>query len=234
MGSERRGGERVAVAEDEPETRARIVEALAGEGYDAEPLERGEDVLGAIAESAFDAVVLDIDRRGSSGVALVRSARAAIPAPILVVSERSSEADRVLGLEAGADDYVTKPFSVTELVSRVRALLRGRRLEREARQRPLRRVGELRIDFARHQVGVDGQTVHLTRSEFQILALLAERPGQVFTRRQIMEHLWETPYVGDDHACEVHVSNLRRKLERDPHHPELIRTVRGVGYKLVE
>ena len=139
----------------------------------------------------------------------------------------------MLGLELGADDYVTKPFSSAELVSRVRALLRRRELDQSDAGGPLRRLGGLQIDFTRHEVEVDGDKVKLTSSEFKLLSLLAEQPGRVFTREQIMEHLWQTPYVGDARACDVHIANLRRKIERDPANPERIVTVRSVGYKLV-
>jgi two-component system response regulator RegX3 len=138
----------------------------------------------------------------------------------------------VLAIETGADDYLTKPFSLTELVTRVRAAMRRRELDRADAAFPVTELGRLRIDHARHEVSVDGEPVRLTRSEFKLLTLLAERPGQVLTRTQIMERLWEGPYVGDAHACEVHVSNLRRKLERAHGLPRRIVTVRGVGYKL--
>jgi DNA-binding response OmpR family regulator len=150
-----------------------------------------------------------------------------------MLTAKDAEVDRVLGLELGADDYVTKPFSISELASRIRALLRRRELDRAARGGPVQTVGGIRIDFARHRVEVDGQPVRLTPSEFKLLAFLAEEPDRVLTRTQIMEHLWETQYVGDPRACDVHVSHLRRKVERDPAHPERIVTVREVGYKLV-
>jgi DNA-binding response OmpR family regulator len=134
-------------------------------------------------------------------------------------------------LEAGADDYVTKPFSMAELVSRVRALLRRRELDRTASSRRLR-VGGLELDPYAHRVTVDGEPRSLTRSEFTLLALMASHPDRVFSRRELMEQLWESSYVGDQRACDIHISNLRRKVERDPKVPERVVTVRGVGYKL--
>jgi len=139
----------------------------------------------------------------------------------------------VLGLELGADDYVTKPFSTAELISRIRSILRRRDLDRDTQSRTELRVGGVSIDLARHEVRVDGNAVSLTPSEFRLLQLLAEEPDRVFSRQQIMEHLWRTPYVGDTRACDAHVSNLRRKIERDHRHPERVVTVREVGYKLV-
>jgi two-component system response regulator RegX3 len=138
----------------------------------------------------------------------------------------------VLGLELGADDYFTKPFSAAELVSRVRAILRRRELDRRAAGSALIEAGGIQLDFSRYEVRVDGRPVHLTPSEFKVLALLARDPGRVFSRRQIMEHLWQSPYIGDERASDVHVSSLRRKIERDPARPERILTVRGIGYKL--
>jgi DNA-binding response OmpR family regulator len=133
----------------------------------------------------------------------------------------------------GADDYVTKPFSTAELVSRIRAILRRRDLDRTSTSQSEIRVGGVAIDLGRHLVAVDGRNVDLTPSEFKLLLLLAGEPERVFTRQQIMEHLWQTPYVGDTRACDAHISNLRRKLERDHTHPERIVTVRETGYKLV-
>ena len=163
---------------------------------------------------------------------MCRRARASSDVPIIVLTARDAEVDRVLGLESGADDYVTKPFSMAELVSRVRALLRRRELDRAA-QTPVTHVGSLQIDLARHDVRVDGKQVRLTPSEFKVLALLSEQPDRVYSRREIMQHLWQSSYVGDERACDAHVSTLRGKIERDPPHPERIITVPGFGYKLV-
>jgi two-component system response regulator RegX3 len=170
---------------------------------------------------------------GMLGTDVCRILRTESDLPIILLTAKDAEVDRVLGLELGADDYVTKPFSSAELVSRVRALLRRRELDLRRASGAPRTIGGVRIDFARHEVEVDGSGVRLTPSEFRLLALLAEEPERVFTREQIMEHLWRTHYVGDARACDVHISNLRRKLERDPAHPERIVTVREVGYKLV-
>jgi two-component system response regulator RegX3 len=148
-----------------------------------------------------------------------------------MLTARDAEVDRVMGLEAGADDYVTKPFSMAELVSRVRAILRRRELDR--RELGALGVGDLFLDPQRHRVEVAGRNVDVTPSEFTVLSLLASAPDRVFTRREIMQRLWDSQYVGDQRACDVHISNLRRKLERDPQHPERLLTVRGTGYKLV-
>jgi len=151
---------------------------------------------------------------------------------IIMLTAKDAEVERVVGLEAGADDYVTKPFSMAELMSRVRALLRRRDLDRGSSY-SVRRVGELELDLNRHRVLVGAEPVQLTPSEFKVLALLAGEPERVFSRREIMQHLWESSYVGDQRACDIHVSNLRRKVERNAGRPERILTVRGTGYKLV-
>jgi len=138
----------------------------------------------------------------------------------------------VLGLEIGADDYITKPFSEVELLSRVRAILRRRELDRNGYS-TVQHLGGLSIDVVKHEVAADGKPVSLTPSEYNLLALLAGKPGQVFSRREIMQHLWQSSYVGDERACDAHISTLRGKIERDPPHPERIITVPGFGYKLI-
>jgi len=167
-----------------------------------------------------------------SGVEVCRTLRGESTIPILMLTAKDSELDRVVGLEVGADDYVTKPFSMAELMSRVRAILRRRRLDLEGAD-PVRRIGSLDLDLVRHEVKIDGQTIRLTPSEFRLLAFLASEPERVFSRREIMQHLWQSDYVGDERASDMHVSNLRRKIETDPDDPKRIVTVRGVGYKLV-
>jgi two-component system, OmpR family, response regulator RegX3 len=224
---------RILVADDESDIVGPLEYALRTEGFEVESVGDGESALARALGEPFDLVVLDVMMPRLSGVEVCRRLRAESAVPVLMLTAKDAEVDRVLGLELGADDYVTKPFSMAELVSRVRAILRRRELDREEGGSAAVRVGGVSLDFARHQVTADGRAVQLTRSEFRILALLAESPERVFSRRQIMEHLWESPYVGDERACDVHISKLRRKLERDPAHPERIVTVREIGYKLV-
>ncbi len=223
---------RIAVVDDEPAIRDAVSYALRSEGYDVEPYESGEQALRAVEQTPPpDLVVLDLMLPGLSGLEVCRRARADSDVPILLLTARDAEVDRVIGLEAGADDYVTKPFSMIELVSRVRAILRRRELDRNAR-RPVIRAGEIELDLTHHDVRVAGRQVRLTPSEFKVLALLAEQPERVFTRREIMQHLWDSDYVGDQRACDIHVSNIRRKIEANSETPERLLTVRGVGYKL--
>jgi two-component system response regulator RegX3 len=223
---------RILVADDDAGIRDVVTYALRQEGFESEAVANGAEALDAARGGSFDLLILDLMMPTLSGIEVCRRLRTESRMPILMLTAKDAELDRVLGLEIGADDYVTKPFSVNELISRVRAILRRRDFDREEAAAPVREVGGLRIDFARHAVTVDGEPVQLTPSEFKLCALLAQHPDQVLTRRQIMEYLWESPYVGDQHACEVHVSNLRRKVERDPSRPQRILTVRGIGYKL--
>jgi two-component system response regulator RegX3 len=192
----------------------------------------GREALELALREPFDLLILDLMLPGLSGTEICRRVRAESGVPIIMLTARDGEADRVLGLEIGADDYVTKPFSEVELLSRVRAILRRRELDRLG-DSTVRRLGGLSIDTVRHEVVADGTPVALTPSEYNVLALLAEQPERVFSRREIMQHLWQSSYVGDERACDAHVSSLRRKIERDRLHPERIVTVPGFGYKLV-
>jgi two-component system response regulator RegX3 len=223
---------RILIAEDEPAILDALAYTLRGEGYEVETAEDGESALERARTRDYDLMILDLMLPRLSGTEVLRRIREESPLPVIVLTAKSTETDRVLGLEIGADDYVTKPFSMAEVVSRVRALLRRRELDLSGPSKRLR-VGSLELDVYTHRVLVDGQPRELTRSEFRLLALLASQPERVFSRRELMEHLWDSTYVGDQRACDIHVSNLRRKLERDPALPERIVTVRGVGYKLV-
>jgi two-component system response regulator RegX3 len=223
---------RILVVDDERDILEPVTYALEQDGFEVVQAEDGIIALDLARRGGFDVVVLDVMLPGMSGIDVCRVLRAESDIPIVMLTARDDEVDRVLGLELGADDYVTKPFSTAELVSRIRAILRRRELDSAPASRTVQRVGGVAIDLARHAVAVDGREVELTPSEFRLLLLLAEEPDRVFTRQQIMEHLWRTPYVGDTRACDAHVSNLRRKVERDPAHPERILTVREVGYKL--
>jgi two-component system response regulator RegX3 len=224
--------ERILVVDDTPAILDAVTDALAAEGFEVHGASEGSAALEAAETEAFDLVILDLMLPGLSGTEVCRRLRAESPVPIIMLTARDAEADRVLGLEIGADDYITKPFSEVELLSRVRAILRRRELDRQG-DSTVRRLGGLSIDVVKHEVFADGKSVALTPSEYKLLALLAEKPGQVFTRREIMQHLWQSTYVGDERACDAHVSTLRGKIEPDPSHPERIVTVPSFGYKLV-
>jgi two-component system response regulator RegX3 len=224
--------ETILLVDDDAGVRDVVAFTLRREGFEVDEERDGPSALESGRSGRYSLVVLDVMLPGLSGVEVCRALRAESDVPILMLTARDAESDRVLGLELGADDYVTKPFSSAELLSRVRAILRRRELDR-AGSATVRELGGLRIDLGRHEVLVDGERVHLTLSEFKVLALLAEQPDAVVSRRELMQHLWASDHVGDVHACEVHISNLRRKIERDPSRPERLVTVRGSGYKLV-
>jgi len=224
---------RILVADDEPSVRDSVGYALREDGFEVTLAVDGDDADGRLSgtEIEFDLLILDIMMPGRSGLDLCRDVRGRSGVPIILLTAKDAEVDKVVGLEVGADDYVTKPFSVRELLGRVRAQLRRRELDRAAPATTKLEVGAVTIDLARHLVTVRGHQVNLTRSEFQVLRLLVESSGDVFSRQQIMEELWQSEFRGDVRACDVHISNLRQKIERDPQEPELVVTVRGVGYK---
>jgi two-component system response regulator RegX3 len=219
---------RILVVDDEPAILEAVAYALRGEGFDVDEFQEGEAALDAALADGYDLLILDLMLPKLSGLEVCRRIRDESDVPILILTARDGEGDRVLGLESGADDYVSKPFSMAELLSRVRAILRRRKLDRSYGASS---AGGIRLDFVRHAVEVDGRGVQLTPSEFRLLALLTSAPGRAFTRREIMQHLWQSTFTGDERACDTHVVNLRRKVERDPSSPERIVSVRGVGYR---
>jgi len=222
---------RVLLVDDEPAIRDTVGYALREEGFEVDTRADGDSGLEAALEGEFDLVLLDLMLPGLPGTEVCRRLRAESPVPIVMLTAKDGELDRVLGLEIGADDYVTKPFSTAELIGRVRAILRRRELDLSG-HKEVQRVGGLELDSVRYEVRVEGELRQLTPSEFRVLALMAGEPERVFSRREIMQHLWNSSYVGDQRACDIHISNLRRKVERDHTRPERILTVRGVGYKL--
>ena len=223
----------VLLVDDDPGVLDVVAFTLRREGFDVDEETDGARALAAARARDYDIVILDVMLPQVSGTEVCRALRAESDVPIVMLTARDAERDRVLGLDVGADDYVTKPFSSAELLSRVRAILRRRELDRAGGASIVRKLGGLQIDLGRHEVLVDGERIHLTLSEFKVLSLLAEQPDSVVSRRELMQHLWASEHVGDEHACEVHISNLRRKIERNPSQPERLVTVRGSGYKLV-
>jgi len=224
-------GERILVVEDEATIAEAVSYALRESGYDVDAVANGRAALEAARAERYDLMILDLMLPIVSGLDVCRELRAESDLPIVMLTARDAESDRVLGLDLGADDYVTKPFSVAELVSRVRALLRRRELNRA--RGLVRRVGALDLDVGRYTASLAGKPLQLTRREFRLLALLASEPGRVFTREELLQEVWSDARSGDRRAIDVHVSNLRRKLEEDPRHPRRLQTVRGAGYRLV-
>ena len=222
---------KVLIVEDEPAVRDALDYSLRGEGFDVDAASDGEAGLRAAQAGEYDVVILDLMLPKMSGTEVCRRLRSESAVPNIMLTAKGAELDRVLGLEIGADDYVTKPFSMAELVGRIRAILRRRQLDRSGATSMIR-VGDLELDPIRHEVRVRGEPKRLTPSEFKLLLLLAQDPERVFSRREIMQHLWDSTYVGDQRACDIHISNLRQKIEDDPGNPARVVTVRGVGYKL--
>jgi DNA-binding response OmpR family regulator len=224
---------KVLIAEDEPVTAALVVAALKGEGFEVVCVDDGVAALRAALAGGFDLVTLDWMLPRMSGFDVCRALRDRSDVPILMLTGRTEESDVVRALEVGADDYVTKPFSLAILLTRVRAILRRRAIDRELhRDGEIRTVGAVTLDLARHEVVVDERAVELTRAEFNLLALLSSRPGETFTREEITQHLWRSETAPPTRSCDFHVRNLRRKIERDPARPERLLTVRGAGYRL--
>ncbi|HYA07956.1 MAG TPA: response regulator transcription factor [Gaiellaceae bacterium] len=224
---------RILLADDEPDIVTPVSYALRADGFEVDAVTDGEQALQAGRTGDYDLVILDVMMPKLQGTEVCRRLRAESVVPIIMLTAKDAEIDRVVGLELGADDYVTKPFSMRELSSRIRAILRRRELDRSVSSGSLVHAGDVAIDLASRRVTVAGREVRLTPSEFKVLALLASEPNRVFSRWQIMEHLWEASYVGTARAADVHVSNLRRKLEEKPSKPRRIVTVREAGYKLV-
>jgi DNA-binding response OmpR family regulator len=222
---------RVLVVDDEPAIRSVVRGFLERAGMRIDEAGDGPGAVEVARTFAPDVVVLDIMLPGFDGLEALRRIRAFSDPYVLMLTARSEEVDRIVGLTVGADDYLTKPFSPRELVARVQALLRRRRSAGVGGDEVLR-VGDLVVDRPRRQVMVAGRPVELTALEFEILATLARDPGVVLTRQQLLDSVWGIDFVGDDHVLEVHVGNLRRKLADEPDAPRYVETVRGVGYRL--
>jgi DNA-binding response OmpR family regulator len=225
--------ERILVVDDE-ESILKVVEyALEQAEYEVHTAGDADGAEAALREVHPDLVILDVMLPGKSGLDIARDIRTTSNVPIIMLSAKGEEVDRILGLEFGADDYVTKPFSPRELVSRVKAILR--RVAPPAAESHTRiQVGGLVVDETSRQVTVDGRPVHLTSSEYGILVLLARHPGKAFARQAILAALWDESPVGDERAIDVHIHNMREKLEVDPKSPLYLLTVRGFGYRLRE
>ena len=222
----------VLVVDDEPKIAQLARDYLEHAGFSVVLAGDGTSAVQAASVRAPDLVVLDLGLPGIDGLEVMRRIRAAGPTPIVVLSARDTELDKLLGLELGADDYVTKPFSPRELVARVRAVLR--RAERSATPADRIAVGTLVLDVPRLRTTVDGRPIDLTATEFAILATMARDPGRVFTRAQLLDAVHGVAFEAYERAIDAHVKNIRRKLEPDPARPRCLLTVYGVGYRIAE
>jgi two-component system response regulator RegX3 len=222
---------RVLVVEDEESFSDALSYMLKREGFDTAVAATGPDALAEFDRGGADIVLLDLMLPGLSGTEVCRQLRSRSAVPIIMLTAKDSEIDKVVGLELGADDYVTKPYSARELVARIRAVLR-RRGEGETPTEPVLAAGPVRMDVERHVVAVDGEAVALPLKEFDLLELLLRNAGRVLTRMQLIDRVWGSDYVGDTKTLDVHVKRLRAKIEPDPANPQYLLTVRGLGYKL--
>ncbi len=220
----------ILVVDDETTLRETLVEALEAEGYRAIPAADGREALVRFRADRPDLVLLDLMLPELSGVEVCRILRAESAVPIIMLTAKTSEVDKVVGLELGADDYVTKPFSLRELTARIRAIFRRAEQMAAAEAPPLVDLGRVQIDLAGHRILRDGATLAVKPKAFDLLAFLMRHPGQVFTRDQLLERVWGYDYAGETRTVDVHVHWLRSEIEDDPGAPRFLHTVRGVGY----
>ena len=223
---------RILLVDDELSVQKLLTYPLRKEGYDVIPALDGREALDRLRDDNFDLVVLDVMLPRMDGFDVCRAIRSRSTVPIIMLTAKTEETDKVHGLELGADDYITKPFSVREFRSRVKAVLRRAALaQQEAQFEEPIDVGDLQIDFEKRSVVVRGEPAQLTYVEFEILAALARAPGRVFSRTMLLERVWGDAAYRDPRTIDVHIRHLREKLEAEPKTPELILTVRGVGYR---
>lgn len=228
---------KILVIDDEPLIVESVSYNLKQEGYDVMTATDGETGLKLAETGNFDLILLDLMLPGIDGMEICRTIRKTSEIPIIMLTAKEGEIDRVLGLELGADDYVTKPFSMRELMARVKRVLKRTTVGTEADGAKATGrggtivSGRLEIDLLGHEVAVNGATVNLSSKEFELLRILASHPGQVLTREQLLDLVWGNDFYGDSRTVDVHIRWLREKIEKDPSNPEFILTVRGVGYK---
>ena len=221
---------KVLVVEDETSYSEALSYVLRKEGFDVAIAETGPDALAEFDRNGADIVLLDLMLPGLSGTEVCRAIRQVSSVPIIMVSAKDTEVDKVVGLELGADDYVTKPYSPRELVARIRAVLR-RGTTDEIDDNASLEAGRVRMDVDRHLVTIDGEITRFPLKEFELLEYFLRNPGRVLTRGQLIDRVWGADYVGDTKTLDVHVKRLRAKIEPDPTNPSTLTTVRGLGYK---
>ncbi|GAC68022.1 response regulator transcription factor [Gordonia soli] len=223
----------VLIVEDEESLADPLAFLLRKEGFEASVVNDGSNALSAFDRVSPDIVLLDLMLPGMSGTEVCKALRAKSGVPVIMVTARDSEIDKVVGLELGADDYVTKPYSARELIARIRAVLRrGGEVADEDLAIGVLEAGPVRMDVERHIVAVNGESITLPLKEFDLLEYLLRNAGRVLTRGQLIDRVWGADYVGDTKTLDVHVKRLRSKIEPDPGNPKHLVTVRGLGYKL--
>ena len=224
---------RILIVEDEVSFSEALSFLLEKEGYETRVAETGKQGIAAFNEEQFDLVLLDLMIPEMSGIDVCRTIRTSSNIPIIMLTAKDSEVDKVVGLELGADDYVTKPYSARELVARIKAVLRRGVVDESPSSEGvgILNVGGIRMDIERHQVTVKGQLIPLPLKEFELLEFLMHNSGRVLTRGQLIDRVWGGDYYGDTKTLDVHIKRLRSKIEVDPANPVLIQTIRGLGYK---
>lgn len=233
-------GKRLLLVEDDMSISDMVCSYLRMEGYEVDAAYDGDEALSRFRGGAYALVILDLMLPGTGGFEVLRSIRSDSYVPVLIMSAKDSDVDKALGLGHGADDYITKPFSMIELTARVKAALRragyaARPADNQPAQEPNRvRLPGLLVDLDNYTAEKNGETIKLTAKEFQILKLFAAHPGRVFTKAQIYSSVWEEEYYGDENVINVHMRRLREKIEDDPSNPRYIKTLWGIGYKLGE
>jgi len=220
---------KILLVEDEESFRDGLSFILSKEGYEVITADNGNDAVTQFEQHGADLVLLDIMLPGLSGLEVCKKLRNMTKVPIIMLTAKDTELDKVLGLEIGADDYITKPFSSRELLARVKAILR--RIGRVEEKTSVLEIGPVRVDTERHLVTVDGIEQSLPLKEFDLLVYLMQNAGRVLTRVQLIDRIWGSDYFGDTKTLDVHVKRLRAKIEKDPANPVFIQTIRGLGYK---
>jgi two-component system response regulator RegX3 len=223
---------RILVVEDEETLAEAISFLLSKEGFDVAVAATGPAAIESFEKSGADLILLDLMLPGLSGTEVCRQIRTKSSVPIIMLTAKDSEIDKVVGLELGADDYVTKPYSSRELIARIRAVLRRGELTDTGTDGATLEVGPVRMDTDRHIISVNGEVVAIPLKEFELLEFLMRNAGRVLTRVQLIDRVWGSDYVGDTKTLDVHIKRLRAKIEKDPANPEYIQTVRGMGYKM--
>ena len=222
---------KILIVEDEEALSDPLAFLLGREGFQTIVVDNGLDALPVFDREGADLVLLDVMLPGMSGMAVCRKLREVSSVPIIMLTAKDSELDKVLGLELGADDYVTKPYSARELIARIRAVLRRRSAETDSATESVLQGGPVRMDIDRHVVTVNGEEISMPLKEFELLEILLRNVGRVMTRGQLIERVWGADYVGDTKTLDVHIKRLRSKIEPDSSAPQYVVTVRGLGYK---
>ena len=222
---------KILIVEDEEALSDPLAFLLGREGFQTIVVDNGLDALPVFDREGADLVLLDVMLPGMSGMEVCRKLREVSSVPIIMLTAKDSELDKVLGLELGADDYVTKPYSARELIARIRAVLRRRSAETDSATESVLQGGPVRMDIDRHVVTVNGEEISMPLKEFELLEILLRNVGRVMTRGQLIERVWGADYVGDTRTLDVHIKRLRSKIEPDSSAPQYVVTVRGLGYK---